>query len=169
MQRNGLSLCSGVGFIIGVLAGGMVRIHVLNSAAVPGAFGSAAEVRWWSTAERRPGNFPSHQGVGCFHGRQRALPFSGLCSPAGHLLGARFPKEVDIGKRLGSPDLNCSAGRTESLARAALPRFCTSPMQGGKSSFVSCSVLSYLVFQAAGIAHSINSGCVRGELNLALI
>lgn len=99
----------------------MGRIYELNSAAAPGAFGSAAEVRWWSTARRRPGNFPSHQGVGCFHGRQRALPFAGLCSPAGHLPGARFPKEVDVGKRLGSPDLNCSAGRTESLARAAQP------------------------------------------------
>lgn len=45
VQRNGLSLCSGVSFIIGVLAGGMGRIYVLNSPAAPGAFGSAAEVR----------------------------------------------------------------------------------------------------------------------------
>lgn len=43
--RNGLSLCSGVSCIIGVLAGGMGRIYVLNSPAAPVAFGSAAEVR----------------------------------------------------------------------------------------------------------------------------
>lgn len=42
VQRNGLSLCSGVSFIIGVLAGGMGRIYVRNSPAPPGAFGSAA-------------------------------------------------------------------------------------------------------------------------------
>lgn len=77
VQRNGLSFCSGVGFIIEVLAGGMGRIYVgmgriyvLNSPAVPGALGSAAEVRWCSPARRRPGTVPRHQGVGCFDGRQ---------------------------------------------------------------------------------------------------
>lgn len=66
-----------------------------------------------------PGNSLSCQGVGCFGGTQRALLFTGLCSPAGASVGARFLKEVGVGKRLGSPELVCSAGETGSLARAA--------------------------------------------------
>lgn len=66
VQRDGLSLCSGVSFIIGVLAGGMGRIYVLNSPAPPGAFGSAAEVKLWSTAQRRPGNFSKPPGCWLF-------------------------------------------------------------------------------------------------------
>lgn len=109
--RNFFSLCSEVSFIIGVLAGGMGRIYVLNSPVPPGAFGSAAG-GWGEAVEdsrERPGNFPSRQGVGCFCGVQRALLFTGLCSTAGDSVGARFPKEVGVGKRLGSPDLICSA------------------------------------------------------------
>lgn len=117
------SLCSEGSFIIGVRAGGMGRIYVLKSLSPPGAFGSAAG-GWGEEAEgsgERAGNSPSRQGVGCFHGVQRALLFTGLCSPAGVSVGARFPKEVGVGNRLGSPDLICSAGGTGSLARAAQP------------------------------------------------
>lgn len=112
-RKKKFFLCSKVSFIIGVAADGTGRIYVLNSQ-VPRAFSSAS--RGWSEAmedsKERFGNFPNCQGVGCVCGTQSAVLFTG-CS-----VGARFPKEAGVGRRLGLSDLICSAGATGFLARA---------------------------------------------------
>lgn len=103
----GASLCSEAGFIPGCWCGsgdlGPKFISVSCSLLQRG-WGEAAE-----DSKERPGTFPSRQGVGCSRGAQGAPLFTGLCSPAGLSAGARFPKEVGVGKRLGSPDVIRSA------------------------------------------------------------
>lgn len=115
-EEKNFFLRSKFSFIIGVAADGTGRIYVLNSQ-VPRAFGSAS--RGWSEAmedsKERLGNFPNCQGVGCVCGTQSAVLFTGRS------VGARFPKEAGVGRRLGLSDLLCSAGGTGSLARATQP------------------------------------------------
>lgn len=97
VQRNGLSFCSGISFIIEVLAGGMGRIYDLNSAAAPGAFGSAAEVRWWSTARRRLGIFQGTRVLAVFMAG-RALPLQGCALLQAICQAPGFQRKLMLGR-----------------------------------------------------------------------
>lgn len=72
-------------------------------------------VKQWRTAWKDLGIFQA-AGVWPVLVACRELCCSQGCALAGNLVSARFPKEVGVGKRLGSPELICGAGGTESLA-----------------------------------------------------
>lgn len=63
------SLCSEVSCVIGVSAGGTGRMYVLNSPIRPGAFGSAAGVKWWRTAGKDLGIFQAARVLAVFVAR----------------------------------------------------------------------------------------------------